>query len=527
MATEKPMLFVRRASGLTRAISSWTVLFFGVGTSFLPWHYFLMTALPSWFPGVNLPLIYLIGGALVFVECLSMSLVYVAVPRSGSIYVPLSRAGSPMLGVLEVWRSCLTNPIARGITAFLAAGQIASLVTIVGALTGNPGLESLGASLSANPWNLVVLGIFFNFVGLVINILGPGIMGKWVGIWGAGSLFGIVFVNILLAGTSAAALPGKWDATFGAGAYDEVVSVATANGFTETPVSWGATTSAMLFPVSNTWPYTVMPVVGEVERPRRNIPLSMAGSAAVVLVVNSISAFNFTSTYGTFGEMYNFCVFDPAVSAQFTINSVMPTDLSAYGAMLSGGSPIVAGIAAWSPQWSNFVDVTLNDAYTSRPLFAAGMDRMGPSIFTKVHPRFHSPYVGDLFWFIMCLPTLTLAGVEFATVNAVVSGITFVYGFVRMQQHWSELSLPFSNPDIYKGGLKIEVGGFPVMSILGGFSTAMFIYLIATNPANPVNSALMLAAVYAIGAINWIYFGKKNVDRGIPPTKIYGELPPE
>lgn len=525
---EKPLLFVRRASGLTRAISTWTVIFFGIGVSFMPWHYFLMTALPVWFPGTNLPLIYTIGGIIVMIECLGMSLVTVATPRSGALYVPISRGTSPLLGTMEAWRSIIANPTQRGVTAFLAAGQICSLLVIVGQITGNAGLMASGNTMAANVWLLVGVGLLFQVIGVIIDLLGPGVMSKWMGVWGLGAVFGIIFVNALYIATPHTALPARWDGVFGAGAYAEVESLATTNGFTAVPWNWGVVASTLLFPVANTWPYCIIPVVGEVEKPRRNIPLSMAGSAFAVMILNSVSAFNFTYTYGSFAQMYQFCTADPAISGQFVYNTVMPVDLSAYSAVLGAGNPTAAGIAAWSPQWSNFADVVGNCLYTSRPIYALGMDRMAPRIFSAVTRRFHSPYFGSLFWFFWSLITLFLAGVSgAATISAVVMGITFCYSFCRMWWHWSEIELPFSKPEIWKGGHALTILGIPVVSIIGGFSASVHLYMLATLPANPVSAALLLGLIYGFGAYWYIAYAKKNADAGVPVSKIYGELPPE
>ena len=528
MSGEKPLLFVRRASGLTRAIPYWTAIYFGIATSaFMPWHYFLMTAMPNWYPGTNLPVVYFLGGLIVVFECLGIALSFVACPRSGSIYVPLSRATSPFLGMLEAWRSIITNPTQRGITAFLAAGQLASLIVITGQLSNDAGLLAAGHALAANVWLLVAIGFIMQLIGVSIDILGPRLMARWYVFWGSGVIFGILLVNVLYAMTPNSALPAKWDNVFGAGAYNEVVSVAQANGFQAVAPSWGGIASSLLVPTVNTWPYVIAPVVGEVERPRQSIPLSMVGSAVIVMVINTISAYNFTNTYGDFSKMYNYVVWNPKLSAQFHINQVMPTDLSAYAAVLTG-SPALAGLTAFSPQWSNFCDMVGNCYYTSRPLFAIAMDRMGPEVLARVHPRFHSPYVGSLVWFFWSLVTLFVAGIDpTGTVAAVVSSITFIYGFARMNGHWAETELAFSRPEIYKGGIKLEIGGYPVMAIIGAFMSGMYIYLLATSGANPVLSALLLGGVYAFGAYMYVYYAHKNAAKGITPSQIYGQLPPE
>jgi hypothetical protein len=63
MQNEKPMLFVRKASGLRRAITPWQSLFFGIGVVLGPWYYTLMASLPYWYPGINLPALYSIAAS--------------------------------------------------------------------------------------------------------------------------------------------------------------------------------------------------------------------------------------------------------------------------------------------------------------------------------------------------------------------------------------------------------------------------------------------------------------------------------
>ncbi|MEM4733555.1 MAG: hypothetical protein QXD70_03400, partial [Candidatus Bathyarchaeia archaeon] len=133
MEKEKPLLFVRKASGLRRAITPWQSIFFGVATSCtLPWHFYLMAVLPNWYPGISLPLLYFVANLIVILEDFSMSLIYVAMPRSGSIYIPVSRAVSPMLGVMEATRSYFTNPIFRGANAYVGTLSMGALFQVLG-----------------------------------------------------------------------------------------------------------------------------------------------------------------------------------------------------------------------------------------------------------------------------------------------------------------------------------------------------------------------------------------------------------
>ena len=528
MAAGEPLLFVRQASGLTRAISSYTVIFFGLGLNFLPFQYFLMGNISFIFPGVNLVAIYFFGGLFVLLEVVSMALLYVAMPRSGAIYLPMSRSISPMLGMMEAWRSIIQNPTQRGVTAFLGASQFSAFVILTGTFTGSAGLISLGKAFSSNAWNLVAVGLLIQIIGLIVTWLGPGIMGKWVAVFGIGAVIGIILVSASYVG-ALGSLQTRWDSTFGGGAYNEIVSTANSNGFSPPAPSFSATLAAALTPISTTFPYTVMPLVGEVEKPRRNIPLSMVGSGLGVLFFNTVATWGYTASYGNFANMYNFVSTNANLTSKLTImqGKIFPIDLSSMAAAVSG-SPALSGLAAFSPQWSNFNDLIVNNAFCSRPLFALAMDRMGPSVFATVSPRWHSPVAGNIFWFGASLPTLFLSAVDTTgTVGGILNGTVFAFALARSFQHWSEVALPITRPEIAQQGFNIKIGGIDLMSILGGIATVVFLYLIGTNPAQSANSSLYVLVMYGIGVFFFIYYSAKNAKQGIRVNQIFSTLPPE
>jgi len=65
------------------------------------------------------------------------------------------------------------------------------------------------------------------------------------------------------------------------------------------------------------------------------------------------------------------------------------------------------------------------------------------------------------------------------------------------------------------------------MALIGAFMSGLYIYLLATSGANPVLSALLLGGVYGFGAYMYVYYAHKNAAKGITPSQIYGQLPPE
>jgi amino acid transporter len=527
MEKEKPLLFVRRASGLRRAITPWQALFFGLAASATsPWHYYLMAVLPNWYPGISLPPLYLIANLILIIECFSMALIYVAMPRSGSIYVPMSRAVSPMLGIMEATRSYITNPIFRGANAYLGVMSLGGLFGVIGSITGMANLADIGASL-AQPTIALGVAILMQVIGALIDGLGPGIIGKWVTFWGILAMIGWISVLIPLAATPHAQLSTKWNQTFGEGSYEQVIQVSEAHGFTATKYAfnWGSMGAALLLPVANNWPYVLMPVTGEVQEPSKSIPLSMVGSAVILLIVNVSLATAYTSAYGDFALRYNFVV-EGGFGGELTkAKAVPPPAVSTYSAILVSENPAFAAWIAWAPQWSNFADMVLNCLFTSRPMFAMAMDRMAPEIFAKVHPRWASPYVGSAWWLLLSVVTI-FAVAFYGALIPVLMGIGWVYTFARLFQHWSEIEFPFSKPHIWERGLKLTIKGFPVVALTGAISSAIMLYILCTSWAT-VGSGLWIAIVYLIGALHFAYYANKNLKRGIPPSSIYGELPPE
>lgn len=527
MEKEKPLLFVRRASGLRRAITPWQALFFGLAASATsPWHYYLMAVLPNWYPGISLPPLYLIANLILILECFSMALIYVAMPRSGSIYIPMSRAVSPMLGIMEATRSYITNPIFRGANVYLGVVALGGLFGVIGSITGMPNLTDVGASL-AQPMVALGIAILMQVIGALVDGLGPGIIGKWVALWGILAMVGWISVLIPLAMTPQAQLGAKWDKTFGDGAYQQVIDVSEMRGFSAAKYAfnWSAMGTALLLPVANNWPYVLMPVTGEVQEPSKSIPLSMVGSAIILLAVNVSLATAYTSAYGDFALRYNFVV-ESGYGGELTkAKAVPPPAVSTYSAILASDNPAFSAWIAWAPQWSNFADMVLNCLFTSRPMFAMAMDRMAPEIFAKVHPRWASPYVGSIWWLVISVVVAALC-VYYGALIPVIMGIGWVYTFARMFQHWSEVEFPFSKPHIWERGLRLTIGGFPVIALTGAISTAIMLYLLCTS-AMSIGSGLLIAITYLIGGLHFAFYANKNLNKGITPSSIYGELPPE
>jgi len=67
--------------------------------------------------------------------------------------------------------------------------------------------------------------------------------------------------------------------------------------------------------------------------------------------------------------------------------------------------------------------------------------------------------------------------------------------------------IPFLRKDIYEAGLKLEVAGFPVVTILGLISLTLCFFIVMISAASlDLLSQAWTAIFYGMGAAIWLYY---------------------
>ncbi len=93
----------------------------------------------------------------------------------------------------------------------------------------------------------------------------------------------------------------------------------------------------------------------------------------------------------------------------------------------------------------------------------------------------------------------------------------------------SAMLLPYHKPEIYeRSPVKWEVGGVPLMTILGAFTFAagwFFLFLSFKNFSPTI--MLSLIALMLVGLIIYLYQQRRNRAEGVDVSKIYSQVPPE
>ncbi|MEM3596791.1 MAG: APC family permease [Candidatus Bathyarchaeia archaeon] len=523
MSKDEELLFVRTTSGLVRVISPYTVIFLALAPSLSA--YFLATSpqLIVSYPGVDLPLLFFLAGLILIIEGVGEFFLMVTMPRSGGDYVVLGRSLGPFFGVMEGWRATLQNPISLGFGNYTAAYTIPGFISLLGVVMKDSGMVALGSSLSTNQMFIVGMAILLAVIGALFDLLGPRIMSRWMSFWGIVTLIGLVLMWVLALQNPAATLRDRWDAVWAPGAYDEVVTVAQANGWRPAVFSWDSMFKALFIPVSMLWPYNAIPVAGEVSEPKKSFLIGAVGSAAVMCVVTTLTAWSYIYSYGDFASQYSYVILK-GFGGQLTKSPRLSISYPTFAALLAPQSPVLVGYLGGLVVWSNFGRMPSSFFWTTRNAFAMAMDRFAPEWFTRIS-RWHSPKYGVLFCFLLGCAAIVLC--SYSPWLAVVS-LLAIYFFIRFEWTLCEIVLPYLRRHIWERGLPLTIGALPVLTLVGIVNAILFgFFMLNAIVGAKIETIYAFLLTYGTAIVLFLIYAHWNTKKGLPIDKTFYELPPE
>jgi len=480
---EKPLLFVRKASGLSREIGPWSVLFFPLKASLNPWYFLFIATLPFIYPGVNPVISFVLAGILVIIYGLVLAFELVCMPRAGGNYLVIARGLHPVYGMLEGWRSVIWNPIANATCSFLAASSLADGVRAVGIYTHSPSLVSTGGYLATTQGTIIIALL------LVLLINGPS---------GA---------------------PSMWDAVWGSGAYQEVLDVATKNGWKPAAFSWASTSAAILTCRGFLYPDNVSPLAGEMSKPKKTIMVGIGFSGVILALFAAGASASLMYAYGDFVSAYDFVVMG-GYANQLTVNPGLSPNLAIFAASLTTNIPF-SSFVLLIPFISVIGLIPHGYYWTTRPFFAMAFDRYAPKIFAQVSDRWHIPVYSWLYCFLMQVIFVFIA----AAFPIILSVSLFILG-TMLVIWWSitGITLPFTRPHIWERGIYIPL---PLMIGLSIISTVLEYYVLFTGVAtvDPL-SLLITLTIAGFGFSMYAIMSYVNRKKGIDINAIFSEVPP-
>jgi APA family basic amino acid/polyamine antiporter len=521
--SEKPLLFVREASGLAKEIGPWSIIFFPIKASTSPWFFMFIAMLPFMFPGCSVTLSFIIAGIIVTFQGLALALMMVCMPRSGGNYVVIARGLHPLFGMLEGWRAVVWNPIADAVVSYFAAGFLGASILIYGQIVHNPQLTSLGQYISTDKGALLSITLALLVMGALLDFFGARWLKRFMVVISGLTVVGILLMIGLFLAHPPASVPSAWDAVWGSGAYKEIVEVAKANGWTKPSFSLAATGASLLVATGFLYPNNVAPLGGEVAKPRVSFMVGIGLSGLALMGLSAGIAAAMEYSLGDFLHMYDFVVMGGHAN-QLKLNPGIQPSTSFFASSLTT-NPGLALFSALTPFIAVIGLIPMGYFWTTRPFYAMAMDRYSPEKFAYIHPRWHSPVYSVLYCFILSVIVAILS----LYIPVILSISLFIYGtLLPIFWGWAAMTLPFHRPEIWNRGFRATVGGFPLMSIFGFITTAVYFYVLfmGIRTVDPLSIAVTI--ILLMNSTFWyLYYTYQNKKKGIDVDKIFAAVPPE
>lgn len=522
---EERGLFVREASGLIKEIGPWSAIFFGLLNT--DWGGFVWPAqIPTiMYPGANVLLMRSIG----FFFSLQMGFTFfflnVAMPRSGGAYVATSRGYHPFWGIAEGWRSVIQNPLFVATGSFFGVQGFGSALKTAGIIAGVPSLISTGSVLLTNMPIQIGLSLTCLLFGVLSDALGPGFFKRLTTIGAIVALFMYGLGWLYSFSVPLKNLPARWDETWGAGAYDEIVATAAANGWQ--PIkkySWEASWNSILMTGSAGGNASnIMAVAGEVSQPRLSFALAHIGVVLVGSVFTFAHSIPLYTKFFPFVQQYVF-LWHNKIPLTINQSPMLPPYLPVFWGSLMRRNALLITLYGSTEFVKSYFSAVGSIYWISRPAFAMAFDRFFPETFSKIHPRFHTP--------INALYLSTMLGIFWTFFTALTPWSAILTQgaltmFIQLNLNLACFLFPYFKREVWEMGLTTTVFGLPAAALNGAIGTCWHTYRMILGFRGITMTACLVTAGYQIIAvIGMIYYLEKAKKRGADPARIFGMLPP-
>ncbi len=469
IATPKPEVFTRKASGLVRVMSPYSAFIYNILTMGLifPWTYL-------WAPG-SLP-----GGQLVWGILLAMvieipiAFVYVwlstALPRSGGDYVFQSRVfggGLAFTVVMSGFVIWILQWVALSgwLVSYLG---FAPLFLGLGSTMHVASLSSLGVWFTT-PTGIIIVSILNALIALILLSSGfkNYVRFQHVIFWGTILCFVTVFAVLFITPASqfVTRLNNFALATSGVqNFYQTATNAATAAGINlHPPFSLMAT--LLVAPIAWTslqWATYSAEQNGEIKDARsfKSQSFIMVGSLIVTGLLLALLALGIQKVAGSeFLYVAGAGYWSGVTEANIAGFNLWPPIL----AVAITASPIIVLIIGLGYLLNGFQIVCNCYIGMTRVMVAMSLDRLLPEWFSKVNEKYHTPVNAHLGYFLASIPVIfgySLVTKPF-TWTSLTLGVTFGCGYVFIITCLAGALLPYRAKEVYEAspGVKYQVSG--------------------------------------------------------------------
>jgi APA family basic amino acid/polyamine antiporter len=522
-------VFARQATGLVRELSITDTFFANLSFINIALGVLTYTSAPFIFPGSN-PVVatFLATGLSIFISVMYMLFMW-AMPRTGGDYVWVSRILNPIVGFVANFNVTFWYIFFIGIAAnWVTTLALAPTLLTIGTVTGNQGLISLAATIS-HPLNVTIIGIVTILIITGIMLAGTRPTFTVNNILFLISIVGVVVLLGLLITNTNASFVSNFNKFAN---YNNVTATAHAHGYSPTGSNdFVATLGVMPFIFASTG-YGIISsyFAGEVKSVRKNafysqviatavggILLGVIGALAIsVFGYDFLGSITFLGSTGSSAYPFSFPVYLDFLVSMLTTNQAV--------LWILGIGFVAAILISFLPTYM----------VATRNIFAWSFDRVLPTKFATVSERFRTATYA-----VILVAVLQLVGLISYTYGppfffSLVSGAGLAEILTFIVVAIASIVFPFKLKEIYKNSpANRNIGGIPVISIVGVVSLAFYLlleYFYFTNPLYGANVPVVFEAVgISIGLPILIfvisYFQRKS--RGLNLTLAFKEIPPE
>jgi len=567
MASSKPGLFAREATGLVREIGfSLGVMIILTHVIGLGWQrrafQYGWKPMPTDAMPLGLPAMFwafLVCGIIVLITGYTAGYVSAAMPRSGGGYVTISRVIHPVVGYMGGWLMYLAEAFSYGLIG----------VDVMWALGVFYGIAAAPEKLAIDPWMMFLGGILIVWVFALLALLGTKMYGRLLQVMFYIPLaITVLFFAMWIGGAldPNAVATGVQDA-LGA-APSTFVNVAVNTGMTQNVVGFFDAFSFALggaFWAYMGW-YATTFLAGEVKEANKKLPMVLLTSGLIVMVVyllaSSLSALSAMNVYSwtdpatgnkwSFYQSYAWLSYGPLNDAQIAVrNAAIPNFQEAWSTGIASFTARGMGLGwiSWLIAIGGVVWL-LNDIppfllVASRTFFAMSFDRMMPEKFAYVSERWHAPVWSIIVTAIFAIPAC-MAEANFPTGAADYLKFAGVVGTDIFDALFltlfcvSCMLLPLERKDIFDRAAVKHSAGFVVtlgfIATLGG-SFCLYIFLkespwiwrLFTTGATTgeLVSAISFFGTILAGLLLYVGFMYRNSTKGVDMRTLYLNIPPE
>jgi len=587
MASSKPGLFAREATGLVREIGfSLGVIIIlshviGLGWQKRAFQFTGYAPMANEAMPLGLPAMFwafLVVGLVVLVTGYAAGYVAATMPRSGGGYVTISRVIHPVVGYMSGWVMFLAEAFSYGL---IGVAVFEGIGIFFGIALGSPAGIPAWVSLMNEPWAIWLGGLILVWVFAIVALLGTKMYGRLLQVmFYIPAAITVAFFAMWIAGALNPSIVETGVQNVMGATPQKMVDLAVTTGMADSAVGFFDAFSIALggaFWAYMGW-YAITFLAGEVKEANKKLPkvLLVAGLVmmAVYLSASSISAISVMNVAKTtangqtwsFYQGYSWLSYgSPDWAAAGVPQSIIDTgtraDIFNYLGIANFQNSWSTGIASIIAQgmglgWLSIIiaiagvfwvanDIPPFLLVASRTFFAMSFDRMMPEKFAHVSERWHAPVWSLIITAVFAIPA-TMAEANFPAGAATYLSFAGVVGTDIFDAAFllmfcvSCMLLPLERKDIYdRAAVKHSVGFVVLLGLVAtlGASFCLYIFIqqspwiwsLFTSGASEASiaSSIGFLGCIAAGILLYVYYMYKNSTKGVDMRTLYIAIPPE